>query len=262
MAEDSSSETYEILVVDSECYREDEELGVIVESEAVLRRGESYLLAQDIRVEGEADLIQIIQDVPLTHFRPPFAEGLTIAPLEIVESNEVYIKEPSLFMYGSFWTHERPTYFKQLQQEISAYERLRLHPHPNIAVFYGSVVEDGLITGLALRRYSKTLEELLEEEAVSHDQRMAYLKDVENAMTHLHSLGLVHGDIDPVNVMLDDTCNSAVLVDFDCCLPVGEPFGPKFREDNVNMTNSLLVAEFDNDYVAFRRLEEFLLETN
>lgn len=41
---------------------------------------------------------------------------------------------------------------------------------------------------------------------------------------HLHSLGLVHNDVNPANNMVDED-GTAVLIDFDSCRRVGESLG-------------------------------------
>ena len=47
------------------------------------------------------------------------------------------------------------------------------------------------------------------------------LAGIEKAVAHLHSLNLVHGDLTPSNIMLDDE-NEPILIDFDSCRHEGE----------------------------------------
>jgi len=46
------------------------------------------------------------------------------------------------------------------------------------------------------------------------------LNGIEKGIQHLHSLGLVHNDINPSNIMLDK--DVLVIIDFDSCRPIGK----------------------------------------
>jgi serine/threonine protein kinase len=41
---------------------------------------------------------------------------------------------------------------------------------------------------------------------------------IRNGISHIHSLGFAHNDINPSNIMFDDN-NTLVIIDFDLCLP-------------------------------------------
>lgn len=47
------------------------------------------------------------------------------------------------------------------------------------------------------------------------------LEGVERGIRHLHSLRVVHNDINPSNIMLDDA-DVAIIIDFESCRRVGE----------------------------------------
>ena len=83
-------------------------------------------------------------------------------------------------------------YLRHLDGTIGRYG-LRLvktdsHPHPS------ELVTEGMKTGL---------------------------QDLLAAIKHLHSLGLVHNDINPANIMLDQE-GTLILIDFDSCRNIGE----------------------------------------
>lgn len=61
-------------------------------------------------------------------------------------------------------------------------------------------------------------------------------EDVERGVHHLHALGLVHGDVNPSDIMEDKSCNRAVLADFDSCRPVGERLGPQGWDDGLGFS--------------------------
>jgi len=49
---------------------------------------------------------------------------------------------------------------------------------------------------------------------------------IRKGMRHLHSLGLIHNDISPYNVMVTED-DAPVLIDFDSCRDEGRKFGMK-----------------------------------
>lgn len=48
-----------------------------------------------------------------------------------------------------------------------------------------------------------------------------WLDGIKQGIRHLHSLGLIHNDINPANAMRDDT-QTPKLIDFDSCKLVGQ----------------------------------------
>ena len=143
----------------------------------------------------------------------------------------IHVKKPSLDAYLN------PDLEEQLRREITVCELLRQHPHPNIAAYYGCQETRGRVSGLCFKRYRTTLlEEYMPQSlnkgdfpstrhgVVDVNRARAYLEDILNGIQHLHSLGLVHNDINPANIMLDDN-GTAVLIDFDSCRRVGELLG-------------------------------------
>lgn len=108
--------------------------------------------------------------------------------------------------------------------EVEACEVLRQHPHPNIAQYLGVVVKGGRVGGLVFDRYSVTLEELLEQQTPFDRERC--LREIEDRIRHMHSLGLVHNDLNPANVMLDND-GKAVIIDFDSCKRDGKNWAPR-----------------------------------
>lgn len=54
------------------------------------------------------------------------------------------------------------------------------------------------------------------------DSIKASLDGILEGIQHLHSLGLVHNDINPSNVMFDEDV-TPVVNDFDSCRRIGEP---------------------------------------
>lgn len=51
------------------------------------------------------------------------------------------------------------------------------------------------------------------------------MQGVQDGVAHLRSLGLVHGDLNPANFMVEGEDGVAVMVDFDSCRREGEVMG-------------------------------------
>lgn len=75
---------------------------------------------------------------------------------------------------------------------------------------------------------------------------------------HLHSLGLVHNDINPRNIMVDDS-DRAVIIDFDTCYHQGQKLGPKAGTWGWFM-EGVEYASVDNDFFGLSKLREYMLE--
>ncbi|CAH0018681.1 unnamed protein product [Clonostachys rhizophaga] len=191
---------------------------------------------------------------------PEFDHRMVIlreAPDFPLDLKSVFIKEPNLLTYGHCSFATQQSFYEPQLQEARVYEQLRQAPHPNIGVYYGCVVIDGRIKGLCLRRYKQTLAMLLRDQSLNYNEKQAIMEDIKRGVAHLHSLNLVHGDINLSNIMLDGK-DSAVLIDFDSCRSKGEPMGPKAGTMN---WGGLFpdVAHIEHDLNALKLIEERLL---
>jgi hypothetical protein len=167
----------------------------------------------------EIEVLNLLRPVPLENINPLIPDGFTTLPLSSVTHDAHYLKAPS-FMYDD--SEPGCTFVAAcLLNEATVLEKLRGHPHPNIAQYFGCVVKDGRVTQICLKRYKCSLADYASR-ALSQEQRQAILAGVISAVEHLHSLGLAHNDICPYNVCIDED-GRPVIVDFDSCLPFGEP---------------------------------------
>ncbi|GFF60998.1 kinase-like protein [Aspergillus udagawae] len=140
----------------------------------------------------------------------------------------IYIKKPSLLSYADGSDLE-----KRILREVAVCEVLRSNPHPNIASYYGCQETHGRVSGLCFKRYNSTLLEKVNPQGLSKDRFrssgrehvdeaiIASLDGIFQGIKHLHSLGLVHNDINPTNIMFDEY-GTPILIDFDSCRKVGE----------------------------------------
>ncbi|AEO60605.1 hypothetical protein MYCTH_2309967 [Thermothelomyces thermophilus ATCC 42464] len=122
-----------------------------------------------------------------------------------------YIKRQKLFDYAGKLDLER-----RILREVETCEIIRKHPHPNIAFYYGAQETRGRVSGLCFKRYVSTLLDkvnpqhlnkstfLLSGRPLVEHRMKAQLSRILDGIRHLHSLGLVHNDITPDNIMLEE----------------------------------------------------------
>ena len=110
-----------------------------------------------------------------------------------------------------------------LLHEARTCEILKMHPHPNVAKCYGCRVENGRIAGLCFAQYGADLWKMIQRHEPVNVS--ACLMSIEMGIKHLHSLGIIHCDVNPSNVFLDG--DSFVLGDFDSCAMEGAELGLK-----------------------------------
>lgn len=160
----------------------------------------------------EDTVLKELSPIPYKDLYPLFSPYLTRAP-------EVYIKKPNLSLYSPSGKLDLAAL---LLHEAEIYEILREHPHPTLGRSLGCVVgKDGRITGLALVKYeSNLLQRASDPLSFGEEQGNRCMEALEAGVQHLHSLGLAHNDLSPLNVMFTDE-GATVLIDFDTCHPIG-----------------------------------------
>lgn len=176
----------------------------------------------------------------------------------------VYVKTPSLLSYAD------RNLEKQITREVDIYEILRKHPHPNIVTYYGCQLSNGRVSGLCFKRYTTTLLETVNPQRLNkaafissrresvRENMISGLAGILAGIKHLHSLGLVHKDINPANVMLDED-GTLVLIDFDSCRYVGESLHETGTKRTYHWHDpSVDVSLEKNDFDAFKDLHVWL----
>ena len=119
--------------------------------------------------------------------------------------------------------------------------------------------ENGLIAGLAFKKYRRTLHEFKGDEP-DCPPISDVCTDIKAGIDHLHSLGIVHNDINPANICIDEN-GCAVIIDFDSAAPTGDPLG--LRGGTTGFCRDTQISEEQNDIYGLRAIRahlEFVFE--
>ncbi|KAF8491644.1 kinase-like domain-containing protein [Gautieria morchelliformis] len=182
--------------------------------------------------------------IPEEHMHPVWQEEFT----------QIYVKRPDPIQYSDVDGSGIPNL---VANEVRIMEILATNPHPNVVTYYGCVREGQYVTGICLKKYICTLDALITGHA-PEDGRPPYTKeavlgDIRAGLDHIHSLGYVHDDINPRNIMLDDQ-GQAVIIDFDSCSKPGE----KSRGGTYGWSKSPQTVAIENDEYGFGLIERFI----
>ncbi|KAI9467488.1 kinase-like domain-containing protein, partial [Coemansia mojavensis] len=105
-------------------------------------------------------------------------------------------------------------YKTTFMDEIYTYEKLdKLHIR-GIPKYYGCIISNGFIKGFAIDGYILNLEEYVSKNIISQDISDKINSELSNIVKDLHSHNIVHGDLNPRNIMLDKN-NNVFIIDFD-----------------------------------------------
>jgi serine/threonine protein kinase len=128
------------------------------------------------------------------------------------------------------------------------------------------VREGDELTAICLKKYTSQLNRAVQAERTGSRpgtllDRAAILDGISEGLRFLHeTLGLVHNDINPSNIMLDDAGN-AVIIDFDSCLAIGQEIGNrKAGTFTWEMKPAPKIATPENDMHGLKLISEFLKE--
>ncbi|KAH8655655.1 kinase-like domain-containing protein [Xylariales sp. PMI_506] len=168
--------------------------------------------------------------------------------------------------------HSFQCYSQTIQQrEIEICELLQKHPHRNIAAYHGCFATNGRATGLCFARYKGTLLEVVNPQGLNKHTFMSSgrplvgddiingLDQILDALQYMHSLKLVHNDVNPSNILYDKS-GMLALSDFDSTRHEGE----SLRETATKRTHEWHTVDNDvsaveNDLQAFEELKTWLL---
>ncbi|KAJ2354204.1 hypothetical protein GGH92_000185 [Coemansia sp. RSA 2673] len=119
----------------------------------------------------------------------------------------MYFKHVDLSNVGYFSGYKRV-----FVDEINTYEKLSKLNIPNVCKYHGVIVDKDEIKCIVLEGYGVTLRSAMDKR-LGLDY-IVILDKIEFAVHEMHKYGIVHGDINPRNIMLDDKLEP-YLIDFD-----------------------------------------------
>ncbi|UNI20473.1 hypothetical protein JDV02_006554 [Purpureocillium takamizusanense] len=172
----------------------------------------------DISFQHATDTLARIPDEEIF---PQWSQGLSFTKAPEVLPPDVFIKRPRIALYDIFSKNKVVHLLRGgLAEEAEAMEMLASQPHPNIVRYHGCHVRRGYITGLVLDRHLHDLESYLKSGHIIQDKEL-FIKSLESAVHHLHSLGWAHNDLNPTNVLVAED-KRPILIDFGSSRRIGE----------------------------------------
>ncbi|KAK0930914.1 hypothetical protein LTR29_016599 [Friedmanniomyces endolithicus] len=169
----------------------------------------------DLTVE---DLKSTLKRVPDEHIYPIALPSLTVfRPCE-AHKNNIYIKRPQLASCDD--ANVAALLPRLMSDEATVLECLKKRPHPNLIKYHGCTLKDGRVTGLALEKHDVLLLYRYEDRPLPFNTA-ACMDGIRAGVRHLHSLGLAHNDLNPMNILLDQD-DHPVIIDFGSCKKFGE----------------------------------------
>lgn len=179
--------------------------------------GQSFKNKREMTLHEYQEALERVPDEDIYPEIPPDTK-ITLAPENI--GGPLYIKRPGL---NSYETMKGTSFIvKNVLDETLIMEKICETRHPNIIKYYGCRTRRGRITSLVLERHKYTLAQYIREPVFHDMDKGKFLDALEAAVSHIHSMGLAHNDINPDNIMVDDD-ELPVLVDFGSCAPYGQP---------------------------------------
>ena len=133
----------------------------------------------------------------------------------VLKTCQIYAP-PENASQSDLWHYASETlfHFNLLKNERTVLQLLQKRPHPHII----KAIDTHRPEGLYLYKY----QQLPVEVKSSQSRRIRLYRDIADALSHLHSLGVVHGDLRVDNVLCDDRF-STILCDFSAACPLGDP---------------------------------------
>lgn len=164
------------------------------------------------------DLQRNLRRIPDEIIYPKLTAGLTIIA-DDDDAKRYYIKRPKLLCLDN--PEETQLLPKMLLEEAQILESLKPHRHDNLVRYHGCVSKQDRLAGIALEKYDVILLYRFEDDVRPLDVH-ACMSGIRAGVELLHSLGLAHNDLNPMNIALDEN-DRPVILDFGSCKRFGSP---------------------------------------
>ena len=201
------------------------------------------------------DLIRIPTDDLWPKFEPRSLKLQVLCLLVPLSPPSSFVKQPSLPDFGDSLSSLKID--EQILNEAEVCEMLKKHPHLNLARCFGCVVKGGRTRGLCFFKYATTLSQVVRS-GRSFDTTVC-LKGIQEGLAHLHSLGLIHGDINPSTVMMQGS--DTVMIDFDSCTREDMKLSVKGGTPGWEVEGAEF-ARRKNDFYGLSRIRQYLDSTS
>lgn len=104
----------------------------------------------------------------------------------------------------------QPSYFG-FSNYLEAYILLHLK-HPNLKEALAIEIAENSLIKIVQSRATKDLSKLIGERKIKKERRLSYIKDIITGLFFLHSYNIIHGDLKPSNILIEN--EQAKLNDF------------------------------------------------
>ena len=185
----------------------------------IWKDGENYYQISHSARDGTFDLndLPTPSPIPMEPFKAHWNPSLTECPQP--SPMDSYRKSPAIMLLEDINPSTR-TPGEDMLREAEMYEIIKQYPHPNICHYYGCIRNGQDLTAICLRKYKCSLRDAVRGGAPV--DRDVIVSGIAKGLQFLHdTIGLVHNDINPSNIMLDDQ-GHPVIIDFDSCAPIGQ----------------------------------------
>ncbi|KAL4944963.1 kinase-like domain-containing protein [Aspergillus oleicola] len=203
---------------------------------------------------------QALQFIPDTDIYPLYPGDQVLHRVsDHIANEEEYEKHQDLYTFDVFQRHGMNQWLVEgLLYEAHVMEVLRQNPHPNIVKYHGCKMRRGFITALVMERHKDQLQDVLKNGRRAVDKEVI-MAGLESAVTHLHSLGLAHNDLNPAIVRFT-TAGVPVLADFGSCRKIGDKLGSSRGTMGwiEGPPEKYLTSEVSHDIYGLERIREWL----
>lgn len=157
---------------------------------------------------GQRFPVDLTKQVVIPDRRWPIQGGLAAVYFGQLKGQNVAVKILRYRRAGEHWDASNK---RRVEREIKVWAALR---HRNICTFLGYVTEFSDYPAMVSKwcEHGTSLDYLKKQKPATRE-RLKLSQDVSNGLQYLHGLKVIHGDLKPTNILIDNDC-VAKLCDF------------------------------------------------